>query len=154
MKKTNMFRILNIVLGGLLMLSACSDSDECISGQLDVLTLEDLYCDMSAYQLHINSSKEFELIRDQEQYDHLINSPCNPTIDWDTYDIIAGNILLDYGLESLTNRAYFDCQANTLAITVTVHINEVTTALPIAFAFLIPKLDGAESPYINIVTLQ
>jgi len=137
-----------------LVAASCTKEDECSSGALEIITLQDLGCDIPPHQISINSSNEFELIRDQEQYENLLTTSCRPTIDWDKYDMIAGSIFLQYGLNALEQGAYFNCFENKLAITITAHLNESTVALPVGFAFLIPKLDDTETPYVSIVTQQ
>lgn len=135
-------------------LLGCNDEDQCKSGPLDIITMEDLGCNVPAQQVSIKSAKEFELIRDEDQFQSLLISPCMPTIDWVAYDMIAGSINLQNGLVRLEHGAFFNCRDNKLAITITAFLNESTVALPVGFAFLIPKLHDTETPYVSIVTQQ
>ncbi len=133
-----------------LVLTSCSTEDDCHSGPLDIITLEDLGCDVPAYQLSIKSSNEFELIRNQEQYLSLLSSPCRPKIDWEVYDMIAGTLNIPNGLLRLEHAADYNCMDNKLSISIMVFLNESTVALPVGFAFIIPKLNDTETPYVNI----
>ena len=135
-------------------LVGCSDDDQCKSGPLDIITMADLGCEVPPHQISIKSTKEFELIRNEEQFQSLLISPCRPNIDWAAYDMIAGSINLQNGLVRLEHGAYYNCQDNKLAITITVFLNDAAVALPVGFAFLIPKLHDTETPYVSIVTQQ
>lgn len=145
-------RYIYVILIILLAIS-CGDNTDCESGPLDIISMSELGCTNSVNLMKVNTVQEFELIRDQDSYDALVAGPCNPGINWETNDMIAGNLRLNNGLLKLEERANFNCSANTLYITILVHLNETTIAQEVFFGFLIPKLDNDQAPFVEVETL-
>ncbi len=147
-----MIRAILISIISIVIVVSCGNNDACEGGTLDVITMEELGCVNSTYLTRVRSGKEFELITSQEAYDDLISTSCNPSIDWESYDMIAGMILLSKGLIKIEEGARYDCENNVLEITINVYLNDTTVATPVSFAFLIPKLSSEEVPFVKIVT--
>jgi hypothetical protein len=64
--------------------------------------------------------------------------------------MIAGTLNIPNGLLRLEHGADYNCMDNKLSISIMVFLSESTVALPIGFAFIIPKLNDTETPYVNI----
>ena len=62
--------------------TGCSDDANCTSGQVDISDLEDFGCTNSAFTVTVMTLNEFELIRNQDDFDLHIDAKCDPTIDW------------------------------------------------------------------------
>jgi len=66
----------------------CGGDDSCDSGPLNIIDMESLGCTNSVNLMKVRTGAEFELIRDQTNYDRLVSGPCAPPIDWEVYDLI------------------------------------------------------------------
>lgn len=120
-------------------MSSCTDEERCISGFIDLEDLESLGCDNSANLTTINSLKEFELITSQEQFDQLVETPCNVTIDWEKYDLLIGMIGLPNGYVGMTKQLVQDCSRDQYDILIAIELNETTVAPIISWNVLLPK---------------
>ena len=71
------------------LLCSCSTED-CNSARETVLCLEDLGCFNAPYNVSVETLKEFELVRNQEDFDRMVFSNCEFQIDWTTNDLVIG----------------------------------------------------------------
>lgn len=119
--------------------SGCSD-DSCVSGPIQISDLEDFGCTNTALTLSVATLNDFELIRNQEDYDFHIDAKCTPMIDWDAYDLIAGMARLSNGLSSINKDLRMDCSNNKLILSIEIKTNLTTIAPEVSYNALIPKL--------------
>ena len=71
--------------------SSCSNDDECSPVILDITSLETEYsCINTPYQMDIDLSEEFTIIRSQSVFDNLVIGTCMPQIDFEAYDLLIG----------------------------------------------------------------
>ena len=68
---------------------ACTE-ENCNTARETVLCLEDLGCFNAPYNVSVETLKEFELIRNQEDFDRMVFSNCEFQIDWSLYDLVIG----------------------------------------------------------------
>jgi len=122
-----------------LILQACSDNNDCTSGEVDVITLSDLGCNNAERVVRVNSTKELELVRDQTTFDAIVIAPCELDIDWQKYDLVLGSIRLSRGFIGMNNSAVFDCVENRIEMTVEIALSASTDAPTVTWSFLIPK---------------
>jgi hypothetical protein len=134
------------------LLSSCSDS--CETGEVDILGLEDLGCANPTYELKLLSNNEFEFIRNQSQFDELIVSSCDASIDWVNHDLIVGMARLTNGLSNIDKELVRDCKMNRLNLTFTISTNASLNAPEISFNALIPKVDNTEGLFVKIVKAE
>lgn len=132
---------------------SCNSDDDCGSPVWSTPTnLEVEYgCVNTKYQMEINLTDNYTIIRSQQEFDSLITGTCTPTIDFSTYDLIIGkkaltsgntNIEYNYMKHPCSNAKYLDV----------IFIQNATTEAPnLTYHALVPKLDTNET--IN-VTLE
>ena len=139
-----------ILLSCAILISSCSGNDGCQDGQIEVMSLEDLGCTNTAFNVKVATLQEFELIRNQEDYDAFISADCNPQIDWLNYDMIAGMVGLNQGLRSIKNLLVTNCRTNRLILTVEIHLNLTQVAPQISFNAIIPKLKDEQDFFVEV----
>lgn len=129
----------------------CSQENSCKNEIIPTYSLEDIYnCPNTAFQMKIELSNDFVMIRNQSDFDSLVTGSCNPLIDFNTYDLIIGTQGLSNGLASIDYVLTRDCITEKLELVVT-FITDATTIAPIVtYHALIPKLGDEET--VNVVT--
>ena len=141
-----------LLVAVLVFCASCADDDQsCEFGETEVKCLEDFGCTNTAYLLSIHSSNEFELIRNQEEYDAMIDGSCNAQIDWNNYDLIVGMVGLTQGLEKIEKSLFNDCVLNQFRVTFTISLNQTTAAPQISYNAIIPKLGIDENVFVEVI---
>ncbi len=143
-----------ILLFAMLSAFGCSDNDECSSGSLDILDLEDFGCSNPPFNITVATLNEFELIRNQEDYDFHVTGRCAPQINWQEYDLIAGTALLPKGLDSIDKSLIMDCSNNTLKLTFRIKLNLTQVAPSITFNAIIPKLKNEQDFFVEVLMIE
>ena len=139
-------RKINTILIALIFISSflsCKTDDD--SGSPVWFTpnnLENEYgCVNTKYQMDIDLSDDFTIIRSQESFDNLITGDCMPQIDFSTYDLLigkkaltSGNTSIDYSLMKHPCNGQFYLQIDFLQ-------NATAEAPNLTYHALIPKLN-------------
>lgn len=131
--------------------TGCSDDANCTSGQVDISDLEDFGCTNSAFTVTVMTLNEFELIRNQDDFDLHIDAKCDPTIDWVEHDLIAGMIQLPNGLVSIEKDLVRNCDTNELTLLVNVKTNITQVAPMVSFNTIMPKLKDEETLLVDFI---
>ncbi|MEL6390745.1 MAG: hypothetical protein AAFQ02_11325 [Bacteroidota bacterium] len=121
------------------MLWGCAGEENCQAGVVDSICLSDLGCLNSEHEVKLNSTKEFELIRSQDEYEVLVTDPCDIQIDWQQYDLVIGNVQLDGRLLSIEKSALFSCTQQRLVLNVRMLISAQVSSEQVTWSFVIPK---------------
>ena len=127
-------------------------SDDCMTGEMPVLTLEELGCPNTLYQMQVFTDSEFVIISSQEDFNETISISCEPDIDWNEFDMIAGMKGLTQGVSAVDHSLVKNCQSNQLTLYITFRLNETLTAPIVSFHALIPKLSDEEHIVVKITT--
>ncbi len=130
-------------------ITSCSE-DACDGGRQDIQCFEDLGCINAALSVSLESTKEFELIRDQETFATIVTSPCDIDIDWLNYDLIIGNEPLPNGLAKIDKSILMDCINNQLNLDIFITLNETAIAPIVTWQALIPKLRDNETLFVTV----
>ncbi len=139
MNKLYMNKAILSLCVALLFLVGCSDTDNCESGSIETLCLEDLGCTNAVRLVKLNSTKELELIKNQEEFDQLVVAPCDLVIDWQKYDLIIGTVRLNQGFIGMKKTAVFDCVQNQIEMTIEIFLSNSADAPTVTWSFLVPK---------------
>jgi hypothetical protein len=131
-------------------LTACSD-EECITGGIEIRDIEDFGCGNTAFSMEVNTSNEFELIRNQDEFEMLVASNCSPDINWQEFDLIAGQRSFDRGVDSVVKSLVRDCLNNQVILRITFNLNDTTEAVTISFNTLIPKLSNDQLIFVEFI---
>lgn len=138
-----------IIVLSILFIVGCS-KDECSTERQVAMCIEDLGCSNSSLQPRIDISKEFELIRSQEDFELAFDSTCPIDISWTGYDLVVGKTTLTSGLSGITKHTIMDCETNQLNLFIEIQTNLTTVAPEILWNALIPKLADNETLFIQI----
>lgn len=144
------FPVLGFIIFMCLVVS-CTKDDDCVSGSVDLLCLDDIGCTNTLYTLQVKSTNEFELIRSQEDYDRIISSACKATINWVTHDLIAGMINTPSKAIKVNKSLVKDCQKSLLRLNITVFVDDSNVPGRISFHALIPKLKLDEDLIVEVL---
>lgn len=134
-----------------ILMAACSDSDRCQDGRIEIVSLDDLGCVNSSFNMTVATVKEFELIRNQEDYNIFVDAKCNPEINWLESDLIAGMIGLQKGFYSIESELVMTCNTNRLLLTFTIQLNQTLVAPLISFNAIIPKLKDEQDFFVEVL---
>lgn len=149
MKKVFVNKIVILCSFICIMTVSCSEDPECQEGTIEVSGLEERGCTNSPYNITVATLNEFELIRNQEDYDLFIDAKCNPDIDWFKYDLIAGMIGLNKSLAGIDKQLVMNCRTNRLILTFTFRVHQTQAAPIISFDALIPKLKDEQDFFVE-----
>ena len=131
-------------------LVACTD-EECMTGGIDIKDIESFGCGSSAFDMQVNTSNEFELIRNQDEFEMLVAANCSPDINWQEYDLIAGQRSFNRGVDSVVKSLVRDCLNNQVILRITFTLNDATEAVTIPFNTLIPKLSNDQLIFVEFI---
>lgn len=137
------------------MFFSCSNDDQCSPITIDITSLEDEYgCVNTPYQMDIDLSEEFLIIRSQDVFDNLVTGTCTPQIDFDAFDLLIGKKGLPNGFDSIDYDGLVkNCDNGQLYLTITFVLNATTEAPNATYHALVPKLQANETINVTIVTI-
>jgi len=133
---------------------SCSDDDACSDAVINTMSLENEYgCVDTKHQMEIDLMDNFTIIKNQADFDNLVTGSCQPTIDFDIYDLVIGKKGLTSGNESIAYTLVEDCESGDQTLTVTFHQNLTSVAPNLTYHALIPKLENGQqlSIAINVI---
>ncbi len=138
------------ILGALIMMS-CSSDDECSNTEITLTDLEAEYgCESTKYQMDIDLSDDFTIIKNQSSFENLVSGSCNPQVEFDRFDLIIGKQVVNTGNVSLDYQLNKDCNSNQLKLTVTAKQGLTTVVENLTYHVLVPKLTDGESVQVEI----
>ena len=143
-----MRRIICFVLFATLL--SCGSEDDCSGNLQDVLCLDDFGCPNAAFLVSIESQQEFQLIRNQEDFDIMVFTSCDVQIDWEVYDLVIGAIGLSSGLMNIEKSIRTNCLLNQNLLDIVINTNITASADRITWQAVIPKLADDESLFVDI----
>ncbi|MDL2262396.1 hypothetical protein LJC11_02710 [Bacteroidales bacterium OttesenSCG-928-I21] len=140
------FMYLSIAIWCMLAISCEKDENkECENKSLEIESLENLYgCENTKYQMDVNLSNNFIIIRSQSQFNNYVIGTCQPEINFETYDLIIGKQSLTSGNSYISYELTEDCETSNLLLFVTFHQNITTEAPNLTYHALIPKLESEQ----------
>jgi hypothetical protein len=131
---------------------SCNNDDDCTDTFLNTTSLEIEYgFKKTKYQMDIELSENFIIIRNQFDFSDFVSETCQPAIDFSIYDLIIGkkelangNSFIDYGLVE-------NCETRNQNIIVTANQNETTEAANLTYHALVPKLGDEQELSVEII---
>lgn len=137
--------------------SSCdtSDDDACSPAILEITSLENEYgCVNTPYQVDIDLSEEFIIIRSQDIFNNLVTGSCMPEIDFTTFDLLVGKKGLVSGFDTIDYDGLVkSCNDNTWSLTVTFVLNAAAEAPNATYHVLMPKAAGDEGVIVAVLTI-
>ncbi|MCD2259556.1 hypothetical protein [Psychroserpens luteolus] len=145
-----------VIVLSFVLVSACSSDDECSPVILEITSLEAEYsCINTPYQMDIDLSEEFVIIRSQFVFDNLVTGSCMPQIDFVAYDLLIGKKALTSGIDNIDYDGLVkNCENGQFSLTVTFVQNATTEAPNLTYHVLVPKLDANDIINVSIVTIN
>lgn len=129
----------------LFLIFACSEDDNCSNNELNLTSLENEYGCTNTKNSNVDISEDYQIIRNQIDFETLNLENCNPEIDFSKYDLIIGKYQLTRGNNSINYELVENCQNNNLILKVTFDQNEATVAPNVTYHALVPKLKNEQS---------
>lgn len=153
MKKTT---LIFICLFSYVFINSCNEDDECTPATFPITSLEAEYaCVNTPYQMDIDLTEEFIIIRSQSEFEDLVTGTCAPQIDFITYDLLIGKKGLSSGIDSIDYDGLVkNCDNGQLNLTITFIKNATTEAPNLTYHALVPKLDADDIINVNIITIN
>ncbi|WP_298903036.1 hypothetical protein [uncultured Psychroserpens sp.] len=145
-----------VVILSFVLVSSCSDDDQCSPVVLDITSLENEYgCINTPYQMDIDLTEEFIIIRSQEVFDDLVTGNCMPQIDFTAYDLLIGKKGLTNGFDSIVYDGLVkNCENGQLSLAVTFTLNATAEAPNVTYHALVPKLGVNDIINVSLVTIN
>jgi hypothetical protein len=137
----------------LFLFFGCSKED-CNAQIEDATCLEEMGCSNAVYQLSVESTKEFELVRTQEDYNLLVKGACMASIDWTQFDLVIGMKGLTNGVSTINKTTRLDCATKQRILYVEIVTNETLIAPIITWNALLPKLQDTETLFVDVQIVQ
>lgn len=145
--KNNIFSIFILTF---IVIQSCNN-DDCENSILTVTDLETEYgCENTKYQMDIDLSEDFTIIRSQSNFDNLVMGSCQPTINFSIYDLVIGKKGLSGGNTSIRYQLTEDCNTGNLKLHVTFNQNETTEAPNLTYHALLPKMGDEQKLNVEI----
>lgn len=138
------------IIFSLIFLQLSCSEDPCDGGRQNVQCFEDLGCLDAAVNISLESTNEFELIRDQTTFDRIVSGDCNIQIDWTINDLVIGAEPLPNGLAKIDKSILMDCVDNQLNLDIFITLNETAIAPIITWQAVIPKLKDNETLFVTV----
>jgi len=124
---------------------SCNDDDECSDSDITITSLENEYgCIETKYQMEIELINDYTIIKNQSDFDSLVTGSCQPTIDFDMYDLAIGKKGLLSGNDTIAYDLEEDCESGDQTLTVTFNQNPTAQAPDLTYHALIPKLGNGQ----------
>lgn len=149
MKKTG---FLIFFLPSLLLFSSCSTEGNICNETIPVTSLEEIYgCANTAYQMEIDLTEDYTIIRSQTEFEEQVAGSCLPQIDFSKYSLVIGKKWLSNGLVSINYRLIKECNKNKSILFVTFKTGMFTNAPNVTYHALIPRLAEGETIDVQII---
>jgi len=134
---------------------SCTNDDECSPVIIDITSLEAEYsCMNTPYQMDIDLTEEFIIIRNQSVFDDLVTGSCTLQIDFEAYDLLIGKKGLSSGIERIDYDGLVkNCETGQLSLTITFIRNATAEAPNLTYHVLVPKLEANEVINVSIITI-
>ncbi len=146
------YRILIISILFLGIFSCKNDDDDCTDTIINTTSLEIEYgCTNTKYQMDIELSENYMIIRNQLDFAEFVSGSCQPNIDFSVYDLVIGKKGLANGNSSIDYELIENCQTGNENLSVTFNQNETTEAPNLTYHALIPKLGDEQVLNVEIV---
>jgi hypothetical protein len=144
-----------IVIFFVLPMQSCLNDDDCSPIIIPITSLEDEYgCINTPYQMDIDLSEDFTIIRSQTVFDDLVTGTCLPQIDFEAFDLLIGKKALTSGFETINyNELVKNCDNAQLNLTVTFVRNATAVAPNASYHVLVPKLGENEVIFVDILVI-
>jgi len=143
------FRILII---SILFLGFYSCNNDCTDNIVNITSLEKEYgCTDTKYQMDIDLSENYMIIRNQPDFAEFVSGSCQPTIDFSTYDLVIGKKGLGSGNESIEYQLIENCETGNLNLKVTFFQNIASVAPNLTYHALIPKMESQQELNTEII---
>ncbi|WP_028873620.1 hypothetical protein [Psychroserpens burtonensis] len=135
---------------------SCSNDDDCIPLTIDITSLEVEYgCINTPYQMDINISEDFIIIRSQTIFDDLVTGTCTPQIDFEAFDLLIGKKALTNGFDTIDyDGLEKNCDNNQLSLSISFILNDTAEAPNVTYHVLVPKLPENELITVSLVTIN
>ena len=131
---------------------SCNNDDDCTDTILNTTSLEIEYgCTNTKYQMDIELSENFMIIRNQLDFTEFVSGTCQPAIDFSVYDLIIGKKRLANGNSSIDYELIENCETGSQNLIVTFNQNETTEAPNLTYHALIPKLGDEQELIVEII---
>lgn len=141
-----------ILMVSIVIFSCNNDDGVCTDINVSTTSLESEYgCTNTKYQMDIDLSNDFMIIRNQADFNALVTGSCLPSIDFDTYDLVIGKQSFASGNTSIEYLLVEDCETANQNLTVTFYQNATAVAPNLTYHALIPKLDDGQVLNVEIV---
>ena len=142
--------LLSFILIGIVSCSSDDDSS-CSDSIIETTSLENEYgCINTKYQMNIELSDDYMIIRNQSEFSEFVTGSCQPDIDFSNYDLIIGKKGLSNGNNSINYELIENCENGNQNLTVTFNQNETTEAPNLTYHALIPKLKDGQDLSVEI----
>jgi len=131
---------------------SCNNGDDGCTDITNTTSLEIEYgCINTKYQMDIDLSENFMIVRNQLGFTEFVTGSCQPTIDFSTYSLVIGKKGFVNGNNSIEYVLVENCNTGNQNLTVTFNQNETTEAPNLTYHALIPKLGDEQELNVEIV---
>ena len=148
MKKFLLISILSLAV------FSCNDDDnDCVDSVYVTTSLEEEYgCANTESEMYVPSAPEntFTVITNQEDFDSQVEGTCKPDIDFEAYDLIIGNYVLNSGYTNITYELSEDCDSQALELDVDFYITDEVITQDVTYHVLTPKITNIASLTVDI----
>lgn len=152
LKKQTMKHQFLIIILFIGCISCHDDDDACTDISLNTTSLESAYnCNETKYQMDIDLTDNYVIIRNSSDFDELVTGNCVPEIDFSMYDLVIGKKGLAHGNTSIDYELIEDCTHGNQTLRVTFNQNETTEAPNLTYHSLIPKLGEEQGVTVEII---
>jgi hypothetical protein len=131
---------------------SCNKKNDCTDTVINTTSLESEYgCTDTKYQMDIDLSDNFMIIRNQLDFTEFVTGSCHPSIDFSTYDLVIGKKGLTSGNESIEYELIENCETGNLNLKVTFFQNITTVAPNLTYHALTPKIGSEQELNTEII---
>ncbi|MCF6361158.1 MAG: hypothetical protein L3J29_10410 [Cyclobacteriaceae bacterium] len=147
-------KIAQILVALMLMvgISSCNKDDDCTNIAVNITSLENEYgCTNTQYQLEIDLTDNYIIIKNQLDFAEFVSGSCLPTIDFSTYDLVIGKKGFTSGISLIEYELIKNCNSGDLNLKVTFYQNVATVAPNLTYHSLIPKMENQQELNVEIL---
>lgn len=138
-----------------LFVSCNNDDDGCTDTVVNTTSLETEYgCNDTRYNMEIDLSETHSIIKNQQGFNALVTGTCQPSIDFNTYDLVIGKKGFDTESRSIEYKLFENCETGNETLTVTFRNGVFSNAPNITYHSLIPKLKDGQQLNVEIIIID